>query len=403
MRIIFAVLCLLLMLQPACNNVELGTDEGAESLTTGLYQQDGKLYRNGQLYHGMGVNYFSLFQRVLKDNSDTSYKRHLAELSQAGIPFVRFMACGFWPVDWDLYFQNKELYFALLDDIVRCAEENNIGLIPSLFWHMSTYPDLMGEPMDQMGNPESKTSAFIRSYTAEVVGRYKNSPAIWAWECGNEFNLAVDLPNAAEHRPPVWPTLKTAASRSERDEFTAAIMLTAFQTFADAVRGVDPHRLLITGNSIPRPHAWHNSHERSWKTDTVEQFAEILDRDNPDPYSALSVHVYPRENNKYSGACTNLTDLIKLLKKTSEDIGKPLFIGEFGAPQTLSPDQEKRLFAELIDAIVAHEIPLSAMWVYNLPMQDKDWNVTFENRRAYMLHAVSEANRRLKPSATNSF
>lgn len=73
----------------------------------GLSIEDGVILSNGKPYCGMGVNYFSLFYRRLKDNNDRSYEKGLADLSRANIPFVRFMACGFWPVEWDLYLNNR--------------------------------------------------------------------------------------------------------------------------------------------------------------------------------------------------------------------------------------------------------------------------------------------------------
>ncbi len=391
MKIHFWGVVWLLLLQGGCHHS--GTTEAVYE--PGLAVHDGTLRLEGHPYRGMGVNYFNLFQRVLKEHGDISYRRGLEDLSRAGIPFVRFMACGFWPSDWELYLNDRPTYFKLLDDVVRCAEHNRIGLIPSLFWYMATVPDIVGEPMDQLGNPASETSAFIRRYTAEVVGRYRDSPAIWAWEFGNEYNLAVDLPNADKHRPPVWPKLKTALARSARDELSAAMMLTAFDTFAGAVRTLDTRRPLITGNSIPRPHAWHNSAERSWKEDTPAQFEEILKRDNPDPYALLSVHLYPKKEG-HSGGCQSLTDQIVLLQAISARAGKPLFIGEFGAALTLGTEEERIRFTEVVDAIVSNGVPLSAMWVFDYAGQEREWNVTFDNRRAYMLRMVADANQRMQ-------
>jgi len=374
----------------------IGSTVGKTDSPPGLSAVKGELTLSGQPYRGMGVNYFSLFYRTLKKRDDRSYQGGLENLSKAGIPFVRFMACGFWPVDWELYLNDKESYLRQLDDVVRCAEKNQIGLIPSLFWNMATVPDIVGEPMDQLGNPESKTTAFIRQYTREVVRRYKESPAIWGWEFGNEYNLHVDLPNASSHRPPIWPNLKTAATRTERDELSAEMMLTAYGEFARTVRQYDNHRILITGNSIPRPHAWHNSKEKSWTVDSREEFAGILQRDNPDPFSMLCVHVYPRENNQYSGGFGNLKDLVAGLQTIAVKTKKPLFVGEFGSTQKLGADKEREQFSELVAAVETNNVPLSAVWVFDHSGQDKDWNITFENQRAYMLQAVSEANRRMK-------
>jgi len=145
----------------------------------GLYTENGILKKDGYPFRGIGVNAFDMFYRTLKDTNNSSYVESLEKLSNAKIPFVRFMCTGFWPVDLELYFSNKSAYYSLLDELVATAEEKNVGLIPSLFWHYSCVPDLMGEPMDQLGNTNSATIAFINQYTEEIVIRYRDSPAIW--------------------------------------------------------------------------------------------------------------------------------------------------------------------------------------------------------------------------------
>ena len=44
-------------------------------------------------------------------------------------------------MDNDLYLKDKEAYFRRLDSVVRAAEEQGIGLIPSLFWNLATVPE----------------------------------------------------------------------------------------------------------------------------------------------------------------------------------------------------------------------------------------------------------------------
>ncbi len=206
------IVCLLAAVHPAARGGETDPGHAARSQapqtptfksSPGLSVQKGEVVLQGRRFAGMGANYFSLFYRTIQDASDTSYDRGLAQLAKAGIPFVRFMACGFWPVDWDFYLQDREGYFQCLDGVVASAEKHEMGLIPSLFWNMATVPDIVGEPMDQLGDPHSQTTRFIRQYTEEVVRRYRGSSAVWAWEFGNEYNLHVDLPNASEHRPPI--------------------------------------------------------------------------------------------------------------------------------------------------------------------------------------------------------
>ena len=372
--------------------------ETSESKPRGVTVASGVLLRDGKPYRAIGANYFDLFARVLRNPRDTSHRQGLARLGRAGIPFVRFMACGYWPVDNDLYLQDKEAYFRRLDSVVRAAEEERVGLIPSLFWHLPTVPDIVGEPLDQLGNPRSKTIAFLRQYTTEVVNRYKQSPAIWGWEIGNEYNLAADLPNAAEHRPPVWPTLKTALTRSPRDDLKFSYMDVALRTFAETVRGLDPQRMIISGNSLPRASAYHNVLEHSWKADAPEQFREILLRDNPSPIDTICVHVYPEEKKQYPAGTRTLDELVGLVQQAARRQRKPLFIGEFGVGVRGSKEQEQAAFTELLAAIEKYQVPLSAFWVYDFAGQDEQWSITFDNQRSHLLQLVIQANQRIHKS-----
>ncbi len=355
----------------------------------GLYVRDGIIMRAGKPYRGIGVNYFNCFARTLQDPGDTSYEQGFAQMKRLGLPFARFMCGGFWPVDMKLYRENSREYFARLDRVVRSAERNGIGLIPSLFWNLCTVPDIVGEPCSSWGDPKCRTVAFMRRYTRDVVQRYRNSPAIWGWEFGNEYNLAADLPNAAEHRPPVWPSLGTAASRSERDELTHTMFRTALREFAIEVRKHDPQRIIISGNSIPRPSAWHQMHERSWTRDTPAQFREMLLGDNPDPMDTLCIHAYEPD------------DLARLAESmvAARESHKPLFVGEFGVQGRDTPENRAR-FRQVLDAMEASNVPLAALWVYDFGGQDKTWNVTWDNERAWQLELVAQRHRAWQRSST---
>ncbi len=357
----------------------------------GLSASNGVLLLEGQPYRGVGANYFSLLSRTLTDPKDTSSLTNLAALARRGIPFVRFMCGGFWPSEQQLYLTNASLFFSRLDVLVRCAESNRIGLIPSLFWHTPTACDLVGEPMQSLGDTNSRSLAYVRQSTRDVVSRYRHSPAIWAWEFGNELNLGVDLPNAAEHRPPTPPRLGTPAQRTARDELRSSDMVTAYGVFAAAVRELDTHRLMITGNSVPRPQAWHNSQEKNWQRDTVAQFKEILLRDNPNPIDSISIHVYAAD--AYGGQARTPAELIHLVSAFARAQHKPLFVGEFGIGREAGTLVEQRsAYAELLKAIDQAQVPLAAFWVFDLPMQEKDWNCAFENDRRFMIDMAAALN-----------
>lgn len=343
---------------------------------------DGTVLRDGRPYRGIGMNYFDCFGRTLHDGSNTTYETGLAALAARGIPFARFCATGFWPHDMALYQRNRDEYFRRLDGVVQAAERHGVGLVPSLFWHVSCVPDLVGEPIEEWGNPASRTHAWMQDYVRELVGRYRGSPAIWAWEFGNEHNLAIDLPEG-RHRPMVAPKMGTPAARTARDELRLEHLRVAATEFGRAVRACDPHRLILTGNSFPRPSAWHLQHDRSWTRDSEAQFAEMLARQNPDPVDTLSVHAYGEEARQR----------FAWLVRAAARIEKPVFLGEFGVKDDgRSEAEQRREFSEFLEQIVASRIPVAALWVYDYSRQP-EWNVTATNVRAWQLDAVAKANR----------
>jgi hypothetical protein len=343
----------------------------------------GTVRREGRPWRGIGVNYFDCFLRTLKEGADTSYEAGFATLAAKGIPFARFCATGFWPKDLELYQRDRAEYFRRLDGVVRAAERHGVGLVPSLFWHLPCVPDLVGEPMDQWGAPASRTHEWMRRYVGEVVTRYRASPAIRAWELGNEFNLAIDLPGGATHRPRIVPALGTPATRSERDELRLAHLEVAAAEFARAVRALDPERPISAGHSFPRPSAWHLHTRRSWMKDDAAQFAEMLARQNPAPIDLLSVHVYREDG----------VSRLAWLRDAARQLGRPIFVGEFGVPAEKRTAAEQRSeFAALLAAVLDSGAPLAALWVYDYARQP-EWNVTATNSRAWQLDAVAAANR----------
>lgn len=373
-RTLLGILCVIGTALQAAVGPGLSTDE------------QGELRLHGVPFRGIGVNYYDAFTRTLEPDARTNYDAGFQELAARKIPFARFSAGGYWPANWALYQTNRAEYFARLDGVVKSAARHGIGLIPSCFWHLSAVPDLVGEPCNRWGDTNSRTIAFMRQYTRELVTRYAPSPAIWGWEFGNEYNLAADLPNASDHRPPVVPSLGTPTQRTAEDELTHAAIRVAFREFALEVRKHDPQRIIVSGNAFPRVSAWHQAQEKSWKKDTRAQFAEMLAADNPSPVNTLSVRGYDLT-----------TDLERLdqAMTVAQAVKQPLFVGEFGVPGTAG-GEPKLQFAAMLNAIETNNVPLAALWVFDFEGQAKDWNVTATNGRGWQLDAIQQANERMR-------
>jgi len=158
---------------------------------------------------------------------------------------------------------------------------------------------------------------------------------------------------------------------------------TALSEFAKEVRRHDPERIITSGNSSPRPSAWHQRTEGTWTEDSDAQYATMLAGDNPSPMNVLSIHVY--------GDSSQLATSVEV----ALGLGKPLFVGEFGVPGAPS-EESKAAFASLLGQIEELNVALAALWVYDFGSQDGEWNVTAENERAYQLEAIAEANARMR-------
>ncbi len=324
-----------------------------------------------------GVNYYDLFVRQLKPNATVGVPPRFHWLATNGVAFVRFSAGGYWPAEWALYQTNRVEHWRRFDAVVHAAETNRVGLIPSLFWFSSTIPDLVGEPVSALGDTNSRTIAFLRTYTRDVVARYRDSSAIWMWELGNEYNLGADLPNAADQRPPIVPSLGTPATRSARDDLTHSMVRTALGEFAREVRRLDPRHAITSGHAFPRPSAWHQEHEHSWQADTEEQFAAMLAADHPDPVNVISLRLYNNDDARRLDWAIRAARLL----------GKPLFIGEFGVPGAGTPEN-RATFDRWIKQVQTPDVALAALWVFDFEAQDRDWNVTPDNQRSWQLDAL---------------
>ncbi len=361
----------------------------------GLYVNGNRFYKDGVAFKAMGINYFDLFYRSLKLgwNVDPALDG-MQQLSDNGIKLIRFAATPYWPVEFSAYTEHKEDFFAKLDQVVHKAEELGIGLIPSLFWNIVSVPDAMDpkEHMDAFSDLSSKSVAFVREFTQSIVARYKDSPAIYAWEFGNEWALSCD--EAGNATPAVQPSLGTAATRDpKRDHMTQSEMQTTFGVFVEEVRKLDATRPIISGNAAPRNQAYHLYVYKSWGADSHTQHKYMLDL-NESQFNTVSVHIY--YNNQILNIPT-MNGYVRLLQRFTTEINKPLFVGEFGASNNWGDASRVRsLFEEYVAAIVENEVPLSCVWNFDRAEEPNDeWSITTTNSRSYMLEMIRQANAKL--------
>ncbi len=235
----------------------------------------------------------------------------------------------------------------------------------------------------------------MKIYIEEMVTRYISSPAIWGWEFGNEYNLRIDLPGL-NNLPPTGESLGCPATRTAADKLSSADLKVALNEFASTIRQYDASRMVFSGNSIPRESAYHLKMDQTWEADNISQYKISLDNQNPLQLNSYTIHLYPKENSSRftDSPDTSIKDIIRISMDYAEENKKPLFIGEFGAPLTLGAEEES-VFMEIMEGIEMYKVPLSCVWVFDLPQQNADWNITTTNSRQYMLEEIRKLNDRI--------
>jgi len=374
-----------------------------------------------------GVNYYDAFLRYLSNSNDTSFVQGFEYLSAHHIPVVRVLAAGFWPKDWNLYFTNKAEYYRRMDLLVQQAEQKGVGLILDLFWTATTVGELVDDAVaagylkpgadfvasdplnnDYLGHPtyaeyrkalgrsDSGSNALIAYYTREMVSRYARSPAIWAWEFGNEYNLAVDLPNIAAQRPTRSPSLgqnlpaesSSVPAWTGKEDITREDVFVAKELFAKTVRAIDAWRLIMSGDSTLRQAAYSNWKAHTWKVNSRADLAQVIPMDNPAPMDTVTVHHYPETPGSAAvvyftdGPVTNqwLTgqykELLTYFVTNSAALSRPLIVGEWGAIGDGTTADEKTTFNRFMQALIDSHAQLSLMWTFdtrNIGMTNQWW------------------------------
>lgn len=361
--------------------------------------KEGTIMLGDKPFWGMGVNLFAPFIRNVLQPERKAFKEDFALMKKYNVPFVRIPFSGWDCGLYNIYADNKELYFSYLDEIVREAEMQKLGIIASLMWMESAVPCFVKEKRCNLGNPDSKTVAFAKQYVADVVNRYKDSPAIWGWEIGNEYNLTADLfdPNFKDY---LWPDIESMphGEINGEDYYTSAELRSFLEIIGKEIRKYDNHRCINTGHGDMRtsskalhkaalhvdekhrwemptsPHVWDGSS----LCDSFDDFCEMNAYFTPDPIDTMCFHL---QHSKILGSSIGYDETIPLDRWGRKDLPtleyfkgyveaarrakKGLFYGEFGdfIEEEEFPEFEK-YFANVMKWIKEAGIQIAASWQF---------------------------------------
>jgi hypothetical protein len=376
----------------AMTSITLFAEPSTSVHPKGLVVQNNQLMFAGKPYRAMGLNYNSCFLTLLKKPENRSFEKGFRILREDfQIPFIRYMACGYGHRSWKLYDQNPEEYFSRMDLIVREAESQQLGLIPSMLWRLLDVADYQNETLNALGDKSSRTRVFIRGYVRDFVQRYKDSPAMYGWEIGNENLLMADLPKF-NHLPPA--KAGSGVARTPEDKMTRTMMLETYRDIHQVIREIDPHRIIVTGDSISRAQAWNNVNNDAWKQDSREEWLERFSDDTPSEFSVVSFHLYAEADKKYfKGENVSLEEVVQTIARSCEIQKKPIWCGELGMPGT---DEEAMIMhSRMMQSIEFNNIAISAIWNF-VPegSYQKEWDIMPYGERLTMLEDVQALNER---------
>ena len=358
----------------------------------GLILKDGQITLNGKPYYAMGVNYYDAFLVYLRGDRQEqgNIENEFKTLSESGIPAVRISMCGYSSNEYGVFLDYKKFYFSGLDRVIEYAEQYHIGIIFDLCWAIDAIPNYYDLPRSAIGDPDGPVIPAACDYVRAIVSRYKNSPAVWAWEIGNEYNLDCDLDGVL--------------TRPAEQTVTSDDVETFYRALAEVIREEDPYRLITGGDSEPRNAAYHLYHDDSWQLDSQAEQAEMMRKLSPAPMNTMSVHVYQNTGNSEEDAGTlreNMIDdfdtRVDWYMKAAREAGQALMVGEFGIMERTCASVEvaKKVLAAQCAAFEKHDVQLSFIWVYG--KDDGDiMNISPTNSLSYQYDAVVEGNIRLR-------
>ncbi len=419
MKKIIASIIIIFMIFQTASALTTGAEEvEMNKKHYGLHvEENGDITLEGEKFYGFGVNYFGAFVRYVdrQEPDRMDFVQAFKELHDYNIPFIRMPLCSFYPTYYDLYDSDPELVFRYMDKVVDEAYKNGLGIIASLMWYDPSVAAHVGEKRAYMGKEGSKTLEYSKEYTAAIVKRYADHPAVWGWEIGNEYNLNADLCDK-DLKNFLWyqnaPGLPLE-NLSGFDYYTSAELQYFYSEIAKVIRKYDKYRMITTGNGEMRPFAhslWEGSQKVNkkhfwtlkWDSDTREEFDEMNEFFTPDPIDTLCFHLqqgsadgsktYVMEFDRFGQHITD-EEYYKAYYDVSRKLKKGCFFGEFGDFLEMETD-EKCLenFKKTVTAIENSGIQIAALWQFQ--------DYTNEGISGEKLAALSETNAALKEAGS---
>ena len=354
----------------------------AQMSQPGLYVENNTIMLGGEPFYGIGTNYYNAYLRELTEPQCGDITDGIKGIAEYELPFIRARFSPWGDEGMEYFWNDRETYFKATDKLVSLCEQNKIGIIATLVWTTNSYHKDGWTFAELIEEPDSEGYRQMLAYMKAIITRYKNSPAIWGWEVGNEFNLGCDMHD-------------TTLTADALKRFYSAV--TPFIRKWDGTK-----RIISTGNSQNRYASWHLMNKREdWSYDNAEQQKYMAEMWKTPEISVNSIHVYNRTQ-VVDAEIKSVDEYLSFMVKISKQLGTPLFIGEYcdderGKPETENDTEENSLkkFDVLHEAVMNNDVQLSCLWIFDRSTDD------YTNPTDYNRHMLAKAQQGNKTYISN--
>lgn len=405
----------------------------------GLQAVGKQVYKDGKPFRHIGVNHFSLFMREFVDFGipNTGLAADLDAISARGFKVIR-VGFGFYSyTTWrDYYYTAQAAYWAKLDQVMDAIAARGIVCVANMGWNLLAFTQLSYLSTGATIGPNKladKTSALYAlwsGYVTAFVSRYRNHPAVGAWQFGNETSAnfgnemhpswkldgtgtdagATALPGSCD-----WGNKPEGGTYAATDKMLWHEYTRYFGYLRELVYANDPHaRMILSGDAMGNAFAVNVRKSNTltadsrtdWQGSALTNFQPWLAyRESELP--AHCNHIYPLaakvgDGQFFSDGDRTLTQHIADSKTWADAAGKPFVLEEWGATYRGSPVDpvsvdlatEQANFNEALAAIQTYGVPLALLWNWggNLGATEwMKWDVTHPSR-TYQLDAIQAVN-----------
>lgn len=359
----FVFFCLIQLVLLSYPQIGVASDLSAKEISIGVNKFDLFMQYTGTASGGDGG---AAYRRVTRAMA----KKALDDAKDAGVRYVRVFMGGrtsFTPRDGRdslaLWRTDPEAFWRQVDEMMDDLDAREIQLIPVLVSASGKFQIMTGEPLGEMfRNPNSRSWILAARFVTDFVTRYHKRRTVLFYELTNELNNFVDLDLERRCQQ------KKKEVCNEEERFTVEDLIAYTTRLANLIRNLDRTRLISSGFSIPRGAAEHlrarpqwSAQGADWRADTREQFAKNL-KDIHVGVDIISIHLFGGVRNQRFGS-TDAVDLLAEAKRVADEIGKPLFVGEFGDHNPRDAD-DRSFSVRMMTKILELRIPYSALWVW---------------------------------------